>query len=96
MPAISLTKKQFWTSNRGGGLAIAIIRKGIWFSGVSPMVNTVDSLETLTVSIDFSVGELLIVTIYRVPSPGDELPDRAWTAFHNSIFSANSNSIFFR
>ena len=54
------------SSNNRGGLAIAI-RKEIVFSKISSILNIENSLETLSISVNTSIGQLLIVSAYRVP-----------------------------
>ena len=80
-------------SNRGGGLAIAI-RTGINFSRISSIFNDENSLETLSISINSSEGELLIVSVYRVPASDNIILSNTWSILLNSISVINSNSVF--
>ena len=52
--------------NNRGGLSIAI-RRGIAFSRVSSIINIENYLKTRSVFTDTSTGQLLIVSVYRVP-----------------------------
>lgn len=79
-------------SNRGGGLAIAI-RDNIKFSRINSITNIENSLETLAISINTSIGELLIVSVYRVPSSENKISDATWSSFFNSILTTNIPSI---
>ena len=73
--------------NRSNDLAITARDCNERFSEVSLIVNIEDSLETLAVSIDPSVNELLIVTIYRVPSPDNKISNRTWIALLKVVLS---------
>lgn len=49
-------------------------------------------IETLAVSIDFSLGKLLIISVYRVN--GKHTPPISWKRFFNSIKNSNFKSVF--
>lgn len=76
--------------NKGGGLIIAI-RKNLIFSKISTIFTREDELETLAVSINSPFGELLIVSVYRVP--GKQTPLNYWKRFFNSIKNSGFNSV---
>lgn len=76
-----------------GGLAIAI-RKGINFTRISTITNMENYLETLSISINTSLGEFLIVSVYRVPSNENNISEDSWKNFLDSVYRVNSNQIF--
>ena len=79
--------------NNGGGLAIAV-RRGITFSRVTSIFNIENSLESLAISIETSLGELLIVSLCRVPAFNNFLSSDTWTNLFNSIQNLNFSSVF--
>lgn len=76
-----------------GGLAMAI-KKGINFTRISTITNIENCLETLSISIDSSLGEFLIVSLYRVPSNNNIISEDSWRDFFDSISRVNSNHTF--
>lgn len=79
------------TVNKGGGLAF-VIRKNLTFSKIGSIFTREDEFETLAVSIDSSMGELLVVLVYRVP--GKLTPPTYWKNFFNSIKNSGFNTVF--
>ena len=79
--------------NNRGGLAI-VIRRGIAFSRVSSIINIKNNLETLSVSIDTSAGQLLIVSVYRVPLAVGRISQETWSGFLESVTTVNASNVF--
>ena len=80
------------SSNNRGDLAIAI-RKEIVFSKISSILNIENSLETLSVSVNTSIVQLLIVSAYRVPVAGRGVSENTWRRFLESVTDINLNNV---
>lgn len=91
-PNFNLVRADRLNFNKGG-LAIAI-KKNINFTRISTILNIENNLETLSISIDTSVGKLLIINVYRVPSDGKKVSENTWNRFFQSAFAENPYRIF--
>lgn len=76
--------------NKGGGLVIAI-RKNLIFSRIQTIFSQENELETLAVLINSSRGEILLVSIYRVP--GNQTPTNHWKNLFNSIKNSGIKNV---
>ncbi|XP_033218359.1 uncharacterized protein LOC117173824 [Belonocnema kinseyi] len=79
-------------SNSRGALAIAL-RRGITFSQITSILSMEDKLETLATSIGISLGELLNVSVYRVPTPTVFITSVTWTQLFDFIKDVNCSSV---
>ena len=74
----------------GGGGIVIFLKNDIPFRTVDSIPNTPLVLETLSIDITTSQGELLIVDFYRPPSP--TIPSNLWRSLVNA--TSNYESVF--
>ena len=80
------------TCNKGGGLAIAL-RKGIVLSEINIILNIENSLFTQAITIKSRIGELLIVSIHRVPAAANIIGSATWTRLLGFISDINAQAV---
>ena len=80
------------SSNNRGGLMIAIIKE-IVFSKIPSILNIENSLKFLSISVNASVGQLLIVSAYRVPVASRGVFENTWRRFLETVTFINPNNV---